>query len=65
MKEFVYGVPELHRDEIRGANFVTGAGCNATATILGVYPFFRKGLVDRERTVVEVKVGLQRGRQRR
>ena len=61
MKEFVYGVPELHRDEIRGANLVTGAGCNATATILGVYPFFRKGLVDRERTVVEVKVGSSEG----
>ncbi len=61
LKEFVYGVPELHREEIRGASFITGAGCNATATILGVYPFFRKGLVDTERTVVEVKVGSSEG----
>ena len=61
MKDFVYGVPELHREEIRGASFVTGAGCNATATILGVYPFFKQGLVDRDRTVVEVKVGSSEG----
>ncbi len=61
LKEFVYGVPELHRDEIRGASLVTGAGCNATATILGVYPLFRKGLVDPDRTVVEVKVGSSEG----
>ena len=61
MTEFVYGVPELHREEIRGASFVTGAGCNATATILAVYPFFKKGLADPQRTVVEVKVGSSEG----
>ncbi len=61
LEEFVYGVPELHREEIRGARLVTGAGCNATATILGIYPFFSKGLVDTDRTVVEVKVGSSEG----
>jgi N-acetyl-gamma-glutamyl-phosphate/LysW-gamma-L-alpha-aminoadipyl-6-phosphate reductase len=61
MKDFVYGIPELHRERMKGASFVTGAGCNATATILGVYPFFRKGLVDPDRTVVEVKVGSSEG----
>ncbi len=61
MKDFVYGIPELHREETRGASLVTGAGCNATATILGVYPFFKKGLVDPDRTVVEVKVGSSEG----
>ena len=61
MTEFVYGVPELHRGEMRNASLVTGAGCNATATILALYPFFKKGLADRERTVVEVKVGSSEG----
>ena len=61
MKDFVYGIPELHRERMKGASFVTGAGCNATATILGVYPFFKKGLVDTDRTVVEVKVGSSEG----
>jgi len=61
MSEFVYGIPELHREEIRNANLVTGAGCNATATILALFPFFRRGLVDLDRTVVEVKVGSSEG----
>ena len=59
---FVYGLPELHRDEIRQARYVSGVGCNATATILGLYPLFRAGLVDRNRgTIVEVKVGSSEG----
>ena len=32
--QWVYGIPELHRDRIKGAKRVTGAGCNATAAIL-------------------------------
>ena len=55
--KFVYGIPELHREEMRGANLVSSAGCNATVTILGLYPFFKLDLVEPDRTVVEVKVG--------
>jgi N-acetyl-gamma-glutamyl-phosphate/LysW-gamma-L-alpha-aminoadipyl-6-phosphate reductase len=59
---FVYGLPELHRDEIRQASYVSGVGCNATATILGLYPLFQADLVDRSRgIVVEVKVGSSEG----
>lgn len=53
----VYGVPELHRDAIRKARWVACGGCNATAAILGLYPLFRAGLADEERTVIEVKAG--------
>lgn len=55
--EFVYGIPELHREKMKGARLVSSAGCNATVTILGLYPFFKLGLADPERTVVEVKAG--------
>jgi N-acetyl-gamma-glutamyl-phosphate/LysW-gamma-L-alpha-aminoadipyl-6-phosphate reductase len=54
---FVYGIPELHREEMRGANLISSAGCNATVTILGLYPFFKLDLIEPDRTVVEVKVG--------
>jgi len=57
IRKFVYGVPELHRDEIKKADYVAAAGCNATATILGLYPLYKNNLVDTERTVVEVKAG--------
>lgn len=57
LHEFVYGIPELHREEIRTARLVSSAGCNATAVILALHPWFAQGLVDPERTVVEAKVG--------
>lgn len=58
MKEFVYGIPELHREEMRSANLISSAGCNATATILGLYPLFKNDLVDTGTGIVtEVKVG--------
>jgi len=43
---FVYGIPEVNRDRIRGAGLVTGAGCNATVTILGLLPLYRAGVVE-------------------
>jgi len=56
LSQFVYGIPELHREEIKKTDYATGAGCLATATILGLYPLFKKGVV--EPTVyVEGKVG--------
>ncbi len=61
MKEFVYGIPELHREEMKTAKYISSAGCNATTTILGLYPLFKNNLVEENRTVVEVKVGSSEG----
>jgi LysW-gamma-L-alpha-aminoadipyl-6-phosphate/LysW-L-glutamyl-5-phosphate reductase len=61
LQRFVYGIPELHRDEIKKADYVAAAGCNATATILGLYPFYKNSLVMPEKTVVEVKAGSSQG----
>lgn len=57
LPKFIYGIPELHRQEIKNATLVSSAGCNATATILGLYPLYKSGQVDATDTVVEVKVG--------
>ena len=54
---FVYGIPELHLEEMKRTNYVSGAGCNATASILALYPFFKNNLVELDKTVIEVKVG--------
>ena len=61
LSKFTYGICELHRQEIRNSNWVSSAGCNATAVILGLYPFFKNGLADTEKTVVEVKAGSSEG----
>jgi [amino group carrier protein]-6-phospho-L-2-aminoadipate/5-phospho-L-glutamate reductase len=58
LQDFVYGIPELHREEIRTANAISSAGCMATTAILGLYPLFRAGVVDPSRpTVIEAKTG--------
>ena len=59
LQDFVYGIPEVNRERIRGAARVTGAGCNATATILALRPLYRRGLV--AQAVVEVKAGSSEG----
>lgn len=62
LDKFVYGLPELHRDAIREARYVSGVGCNATATNLAIWPLFAAGLVDDSRDVIcELKVGSSEG----
>src|SRR5579883_3044193 len=56
--EAVYGLPELHREELPEATFVSGTGCMATAAILGLAPLYRSGIVNTAiPLVVEAKVG--------
>ncbi len=57
LSKFVYGIPELHREEMRSAHYISSAGCNATATILGLYPLLKQQVVEPQSVVVEVKVG--------
>jgi N-acetyl-gamma-glutamyl-phosphate/LysW-gamma-L-alpha-aminoadipyl-6-phosphate reductase len=60
--QFLYGLPELHRDAIRAAAYVSGVGCNATAANLALLPLARANLLDAARDVViEVKVGSSEG----
>ena len=59
LKSFVYGLPELHRAELKTATRVACAGCNATATILAIKPLVDVGVVDS--VVVEVKAGSSEG----
>ncbi len=57
LDRFVYGIPELRREAIRQARFITGAGCLATASILGLLPVFRHDLLARREVFIEAKVG--------
>lgn len=55
----VYGLPELHRREMRSgaqpARLISGVGCNATAMNLALLPLARAGLI--ERAICDIKVG--------
>lgn len=58
LQRFVYGLPEINRDRLRGARLATGVGCNATAVTLALLPLFQAGLsVARSEVICEVKVG--------
>lgn len=59
---WVYGLPEAHREELRGATRVSGVGCNATAVNLALLPVMRAGLLPPDaRIVAEVKAGSSEG----
>lgn len=66
LNKFVYGLPELHRDELASANYVSGVGCNATASNLALLPLVKgpaelaeqADLIELDAPVIiEIKVG--------
>ena len=58
LSEAIYGLPELHREELSEAKLVSGTGCMATTAILGLAPLYRAGIVNQNiPLVVEAKVG--------
>ncbi len=60
--KWVYGLPELSREELKTANYVSGVGCNATASNLAILPLARAGLlVDDRPIIVDVKTGSSEG----
>ncbi len=62
LARFTYGLPEINRAGIRGASYVSGVGCNATATNLALWPLFQADVIDRSRgIIVEVKAGSSEG----
>ena len=50
--DWVYGLPELHANEIKGAALVANPGCYPTSVILALAPWIRAGYVDVARGVI-------------
>jgi N-acetyl-gamma-glutamyl-phosphate reductase len=46
LAESVYGLPELHREAIRGARLIGNPGCYPTSVQLGYAPLLRAGLIE-------------------
>ncbi|PJF44053.1 MAG: N-acetyl-gamma-glutamyl-phosphate reductase [Phototrophicales bacterium] len=62
LEHFAYGLPEINRQAIRSAKYVSGVGCNATAIILALWPLVRAGLIDNQKPLfADVKVGSSEG----
>ncbi|RST29502.1 N-acetyl-gamma-glutamyl-phosphate reductase [Sphingomonas ginkgonis] len=58
LPNFVYGIPELHRETIRGAKAVAAAGCYPTAAILALKPLVEAGMVEPTSIIVDAASGV-------
>jgi len=54
----VYGLPELFRRQIAGADLVANPGCYATSAILPLAPLIKSGLFDTSDIIVDSKSGV-------
>ena len=57
LAEFAFGIPELFRDDLRGADLVAAAGCYVTAAALALAPLVRAGVVQPDGVVVDAASG--------
>lgn len=58
LDKFVYGLPELHRAKIAKADYISGVGCNATASNLALLPLVQADLIEKDAPIfIEIKVG--------
>ncbi len=51
LPHFVYGIAELHREEIKQASYVACAGCEATVSTLALYPLHKNNLIQSSITI--------------
>ena len=58
LPEAVYGLPELHAQEVRGARLVANPGCYPVGVILATAPIFAKGLYAEPLVIADCKSGI-------
>ncbi|KAB2330887.1 N-acetyl-gamma-glutamyl-phosphate reductase [Bacillus mesophilum] len=58
IKQAVYGLSEWNENEIQTARLIANPGCYPTATLLGLGPIVKEGLVDMGSIIVDAKSGV-------
>lgn len=58
LSEAVYGMPELYREKIKKARIIANPGCYPTATILGIAPLVKSGIINASSIIVDAKSGV-------
>lgn len=59
MLPVAYGLPEMHRNELKGQNVIACPGCYPTTTLLGLYPLLRiQGISMEAPIIVDAKSGV-------
>jgi len=57
ISEAVYGLPELYRNQISGAQLVANPGCYPTSITLGLAPLLREKMIDPATLIIDSKSG--------
>lgn len=58
IEQAVYGLPEMYRDQIRGAQLIANPGCYPTSVQLGFMPLLKAGVVDVKNLIADAKSGV-------
>ncbi len=58
IKEAVYGLCEVNREDIKKARLIANPGCYTTCSILTAYPLVKEGLIDPDTLIVDAKSGV-------
>ncbi len=61
LPKFVYGIAELHRNELKKAHYVACAGCEATVSLLTLFPLVKHRLIGGDRIIVDAKMSSSQG----
>lgn len=57
LAQAVFGLPELFREQIKGANLVANPGCFPTGAVLAIAPLLKKGLIETSLIIVNAVTG--------
>ena len=58
LDDFVYGLPELFRSKIAGAELIAATGCNAATAVFALAPMLEAGLVEPDGLVANIVTGV-------
>jgi N-acetyl-gamma-glutamyl-phosphate reductase len=58
VREAVYGLPEMNREQVRRAKLVANPGCYPTSVQLGFLPLVEAGVVDADHLIADAKSGV-------
>ena len=57
IKEAVYGLSEINREDIRSARLLANPGCYPNCSTLSIYPLAKEGLIDMNTVIIDAKSG--------
>lgn len=58
IKEAVYGLCEINREQVKKARLIANPGCYPTCSILSIYPMLKEGLIDPQSIIIDAKSGV-------